>query len=279
MLARDVMTTPVFFVSPRDTIAYARNLMVKHKISRLLVMEDGRLTGMLTKKDIAYRLLQGEPEWRRRPVDQIPVEVFASGKPTVVSLDTGIKKIAEILVSKNISCVPVVENRNVVGIVTKTDLMKSGLVRALSGTAGDVMEDVATVSRYHSLDHVITVMSERNDKVVVMNNEGTIAGIITETNLAFFDNVQKIAGVAGKDVTIKRRERAEGTHSHTLRTAASVIAEDIMTSPVITIPSETPIPKALELMSKNHINSLVVMDKGAISGIIKRDDIIKEVAK
>jgi CBS domain-containing protein len=279
MLARDVMTAPVFFVSPRDTIAYARNLMVKHKISRLLVMDEGRLTGMLTKKDIAYRLLQGEPEWRRRPVDQIPVEVFASGKPTVVSPDTGIKKIAEILVSKNISCVPVVENRSVVGIVTKTDLMKSGLVRALSGTAGVVMEDVATVSRYHSLDHVITVMSERNDKVVVMNNEGTIAGIITETNLAFFDNVQKIAGVAGKDVTIKRRERAEGTHSHTLRSAASVIAEDIMTSPVITIPSETPIPKALELMSKNHINSLVVMDKGAISGIIKRDDIIKEVAK
>ena len=279
MLARDVMTAPVFFVSPRDTIAYARNLMVKHKISRLLVMEEGRLTGMLTKKDIAYRLLQGEPEWRRRPVDQIPVEVFASGKPTVVSPDTGIRKIAEILVSKNISCVPVVENRNVVGIVTKTDLMKSGLVRALSGTAGDVMEDVATVSRYHSLDHVITVMSERNDKVVVMNNEGTIAGIITETNLAFFDNVQKIAGVAGKDVTIKRRERAEGTHSHTLRTAASVIAEDIMTSPVITIPSETPILKALEMMSKNHINSLVVMDKGAMSGIIKRDDIIKEVAK
>jgi len=279
MLARDVMTAPVFFVSPRDTIAYARNLMVKHKISRLLVIDEGRLTGMLTKKDIAYRLLQGEPEWRRRPVDQIPVEVFASGKPIVISPDTGIKKIAEILVSKNISCVPVVENRNVVGIVTKTDLMKSGLVRALSGTAGDVMEDVATVSRYHSLDHVITVMSERNDKVVVMNNEGTIAGIITETNLAFFDNVQKIAGVAGKDVTIKRRERAEGTHSHTLRTAASVIAEDIMTSPVITIPSETPIPEALELMSKNHINSLVVMDNGAISGIIKRDDIIKEVAK
>ena len=65
MLARDVMTAPVFFVSPRDTIAYARNLMVKHKISRLLVIDEGRLTGMLTKKDIAYRLLQGEPEWRR----------------------------------------------------------------------------------------------------------------------------------------------------------------------------------------------------------------------
>jgi CBS domain-containing protein len=279
MLARDVMTAPVFFVSPHDTIAYARNLMVKHKISRLLVMEEGRLTGMLTKKDIAYRLLQGEPEWRRRPVDQIPVGAFASGKPTVVSPDTGIKKIAGIFVTKNISCVPVIENRNVVGIVTKTDLMKSGLVRALSCTVGDVMEDVATVSRYHSLDHVITVMSERNDKVVVMNNEGTIAGIITETNLAFFDNEQKIAGVAGKDVTIRRRERSDGTSRHSLRTIASVIAEDVMTSPVITVPPETLLPDALELMRKNHVNSLVVMKNGALSGIIKRDDIIKEVAK
>ena len=279
MLARDVMTAPVFFLSPHDTIAYARNLMVKRKISRLLVMEEGRLMGILTKKDIAYRLSQGEPEWRRRPVDQIPVGAFASGKPIVVSPDTGIKKIAGIFVSKNISCVPVIENRNVVGIVTKSDLMKSGLVRALSCTVGDVMEDVATVSRFHSLDHVISVMSERNDKVVVMNNDGTIAGIITETNLAFFDTVQKIAGVAGKDVTVRRRERVEGTSGHSLRTLAPVIAEDVMTSPVITVPSETLLPDALELMRKNHVNSLVVMENGAISGIIKRDDIIKEVAK
>jgi CBS domain-containing protein len=279
MLARDVMTAPVYFVSPQDMIAYARNLMVKHKISRLLVMEEGRLTGILTKKDIAYRLRQGEPQWRRRPIDQIPVGAFTSGKPTVVSPDTEIKKIAGIFASKNISCVPVIENRNVVGIVTKTDLMKSGLIRALSCTVGDVMEDVATVSRYHSLDHVITVMSERNDKVVVMNNEGTIAGIITETNLAFFDNEQKIAGVVGKDATIKRREREDGTRSHSLRTVASVIAEDVMTSPVIAVPPETLLPDALELMRKNHVNSLVVMENGAISGIIKRDDIIKEVAK
>ena len=78
MFARDVMTDTVFFVSPKETIAYARNLMVKHKISRLLVMEDGRLTGILTKKDIAYHIRQGEPAWRRRPVDQIPVEAFAT---------------------------------------------------------------------------------------------------------------------------------------------------------------------------------------------------------
>ena len=52
-----------------------------------------------------------------------------------------------------------------------------------------------------------------------------------------------------------------------------------MTSPVITVPPATLLPDALELMRKNHVNSLVVVENGAISGIIKRDDIIKEVAK
>jgi CBS domain-containing protein len=279
MFARDVMTDTVFFVSPKETIAYARNLMVKHKISRLLVMEEGRLTGILTKKDIAYHIRQGEPAWRRRPVDQIPVEAFATAGPVVVAPDTGIKTIAGIFVEKNISSVPVIEAGKVVGIVTKTDLMKSSLVRNLTCPVRDIMEDVATVSRFHSLDHVITVMSERDDKVVVLNNDGTIAGIITETNLAFFNNGKPGSGVGKKDVTIGRRERADRTSGQGLRSVASVVAEDVMTSPVVTVPVNSLLPDALELMRKNHINSLVVMENGTISGIIKRDDIIKEVAK
>ena len=82
-----------------------------------------------------------------------------------------------------------------------------------------------------------------------------------------------------KDVTIGRRERADGTSGQGLRSVASVVAEDVMTSPVITVPVTSMLPDAIELMRKNHINSLVVMENGTISGIIKRDDIIKEVAK
>jgi CBS domain-containing protein len=279
MFANDVMTTPVYFISPNETIAYARNLMVKHKISRIPVMEDGRLTGILTKKDIAYRLHHAEPAWRRRPVDQITVGEFATANPIVVSPDTGIREIAAIFSKNAISCVPVVDAGNVAGIVTKTDLMKSGIVHTLTCAVKDVMEDVATVSRYHSLDHVIAVMSERDDKVVVTNNDGSIAGIITETNLAFFDSGDAISRVVRKDVTARRGELTGGSSSHHVQTVESVIAEDVMTSPVITVSQATPLPDAIVLMKKNHINSLVVVENDAIAGIIKRDDIIKEVAK
>lgn len=279
MYARDVMISPVFVVDPNATVAHARNLMVRHRISHLPVMEGGKLLGIITKKDIAYRLRQGEPAWRRRPLDRIPVGALMTGSPLVVASDTGVREIARMFVDQNISSVPVVDDDVVTGIVTKTDLMKSALVRALSCTAGDVMEDVATVSRYNSLDHVVGVMSERNDKVLVTDDDGTPAGIITETNLAFYEDEPKFSGVVGKDVTIRRRETADGPGGQSLMVIPPVSAEDLMTSPVITVPAEIPLPDAIALMERHHVNSLVVMEESTISGIIKRDDIIKEVAK
>jgi CBS domain-containing protein len=279
MYARDVMTAPVFIIEPNATVAHARNLMVRHRISRLLVMDGGTLRGILTKKDIAYRMQQGEPAWRRRPLDRIPVGALMTERIVTVAPDTGVKAIARIFVEKGISSVPVEENGVVVGIVTKTDLMKSALVRQLICPVGDVMEDVATTNRYHSLDHVITVMRERHDKVLVMDDGGTPAGIITETNLAFYASEPKVSGAAGKEILISRQKTADGSGGQGLLTVSAVTAGDVMTSPVITTEPETPLPDAIALMEKHHVNSLVVMDHDTVSGILKRDDIIKEVAK
>jgi CBS domain-containing protein len=157
--------------------------------------------------------------------------------------------------------------------------MKSVLVRRITWPVGDVMEDVPTVSRYHSINRVISVMRERNDKVLVLDDDGTPAGIISETNLAFYNDEPKMSGVMGKDVTIQRRETAERGPGPALMAVASVTAGDVMTSPVLTVPPGTPVPQALETMQKHHVNSLVVVENGTVTGIIKRDDIIKEVAK
>jgi CBS domain-containing protein len=199
--------------------------------------------------------------------------------PVVVQPDTGVKEIARIFVGRNFSSVPVVDAGAVSGIITKTDLMKSALVRQITYPVGDVMEDVPAVSRYHSLNHVISVMRERNDKVLVTEDDGTPAGIISETNLAFYEDEPNISGMMGKDVTIKRRETADGMREPALMAVASVTAGDVMTSPVITVSPATPVRDALVLMEKHHVNSLVVMENGTVTGIIKRDDIIKEVAK
>ena len=279
LTAGDVMSTPVFAVSPGDTVAHARNLMVRHKISRVLVMDKEKLVGVLTKKDIGYRLSQQGAAWRRRPSDQIPVAEYATPHPVVSAPDTLLRIIAGIFVTKNISCMPVVNRGKVTGIITKSDLMKSALVTGLSGRVRDVMEDAVTVNRWHSLAHVIALMKERDEKLVVINNDGSLAGIITETNLAFHDETRKRSGVIQEEVPIRRQENPRIGSGSDAPENVPVTAGDVMTSPVITISPESPLPVAVGLMQKEQVNNLVVVEHDTLVGIIRRDDIIKEVAK
>jgi CBS domain-containing protein len=273
------MSAPVRVVAPSDTIAHARRLMIRYRISRLPVLDDGMLTGIITKKDLAYRLRRSEPAWRRRPIDRIPVSVIAVPDPVTVTPDASIRTIAAVFVEHSISSVPVMEGDEVAGIVTKSDLMRSESFHNLKCPVSDLMEDIATISRLHSLDHVIDVMSERNDKVVVTNTDGSIAGIITETNLAFFNSGARASGIVYRDIPLQRRKPAHTMRGLGALAIVPVTAEDIMTSPVHITTPEQPVNRAIADMNRYRINSLVVVDENDIVGIIKRDDIIMEVAK
>jgi CBS domain-containing protein len=279
MRAVDVMASPVYVIAPTDNVAYARNLMLRHRVSRLPVMEGNELRGILTKKDIAYRLRQTEPLWRRRPIDRIPVSILMTENPITVMPGTSIHDIAATMLDRDISGLPVVEDGKMVGIVTKLDVMRSAHVRGLSARVDEIMEEAITVSRYHSLDHVINTIKGKNDKLIVVNDNGSLAGIITESNLAFYEYLDERMNLPRKDITHLRKEEPAGQKRFRYVVEVSAVAEDIMSRPVITVPPDASLQDAVGLMLENQINSLVVVEDGDIRGLLKRDDIIKVVAK
>ncbi|HVP96651.1 CBS domain-containing protein [Methanoregula sp.] len=279
LAAADLMSSPVFVVAPGDTVAHARNMMVRHKISRVLVMDAGNLTGILTKKDIGYRLQQPGPAWRRRTPDRIPVAEYATPDPVTVAPPTLAKTVAGLFLARNISGVPVVDHGTVVGIITKSDLMKSALVAGLKGMVRDAMEDAETVNRWHSLAHVVALMKERNEKLVVTNNDGSVAGLITETNLAFHEESRRRPGRNPDEEAVRKHEQSgTGSRSDAAGTAP-VTAGDVMSGPAITVAPVSTLLYAVELMQREQVNNLVVVENNTLVGILKRDDIIKEVAK
>lgn len=275
----DVMSSPVFVIDSGENVARARNLMLKHRISRLPVLEKSLLAGIITKKDIGYRLRQSEPLWRRRPIDSIPVMALMTPDPVTVRVDAPVGQVASIMIERDISGVPVVDRAGITGIVTKSDLMKSTSAGSLTKRVAEAMEDVITVSRYHSLDHVIDLMRERNDKVVVVNNDGSLAGIVTESNLAFFLYSNVRADLPVKDITRLRKEESGGKKVLRSVYETAVVAEDLMSHPVMTIPPDALIGEAVSVMRDQSVNSLIVVADQEIKGIIKRDDIIREVAQ
>ena len=80
-------------------------------------------------------------------------------------------------------------------------------------------------------------------------------------------------------MTRQGQRKADGTRGQGSLTITRVTAEDVMTSPAVTVSPDQMLSDAIALMGRQHINSLVVVENNTISGIIKRDDIIKEVAK
>ena len=273
------MSSPVRVVAPEDTVAYARNQMIKHKISRVLVMEGDRLAGIITKKDLAYRLRNTDPIWRRRPIDRIPVSLLMTPAPLVVDPETSIRDLAALMLDRMISGIPVVNSGEVVGIVTKSDILRSASVQKLDVPATTLMEEAVTVSRYHSLDHVVDLFSESGGKLIVVNNDGTLAGIITETNLAFYEYANEAGEIPEKDIKMLRKETSGGRKSFRYVQEASAVAEDVMTHPVVTADPETTAAAAVKMMVDHHINSVVIARGSEILGIVKRDNILQEVAK
>jgi CBS domain-containing protein len=159
LAASDIMGSPVFAVSPRDAVAHARNLMVRRKISRVLVMDEGKLSGTLTKKDIGCRSPRQGTVCRRRSPDQNPVAECVTRNPVSVTPLTLAHSIARIVITKNIGGVPAIDIGVVIEIVTKVDLMKSALVTGLRGTIQDVTEDAVTAVALMQSNVSITLLS------------------------------------------------------------------------------------------------------------------------
>lgn len=279
MKAEDVMSSPVRVVTPEDTVAHARNLMIKHRISRVPVMEGDRLVGIFTKKDIAYHLRKTEPVWKRRPIDRIPVSILMTAAPAVAGPETSLREIAALMLDRMISGIPIVSGDEMIGLVTKSDILRSASARALDMPVTALMEEPVTVSRYHSLDHIVDLFSESGGKLIVVNNDGTIAGIITETNLAFFEYANDTGDIPEKDIKMLRKETSGGRKSYRYVLEASAVAEDVMTHPVVTADPDTTAAAAVKMMIDHHVNSVVIARGSEILGIVKRDNILQEVAK
>ncbi|MDD1729297.1 MAG: CBS domain-containing protein [Methanospirillum sp.] len=245
------MSSPVRACRPEDTISYARNLMLKHRISRVLVMDGQIMTGIITRKDIGYRLKSSDPAWRRRSSDNEPVSSVMTPDIITISPGSSIHDALVLMVTHQISGLPVVDQGMILGMVTKSDMMRSPLVAGFDRPVNGVMHDVYQVTREHSVDRVIDLMQSGCGTVVVTGDDGSVSGIISESDLTFAQE--------GRDMPAK------------------LLAGDIMHAPVFTIEETARTGDVIRAMAEKHITSLIITNEQGLKGIITRDDIIGEV--
>jgi len=120
MLVRDVMNHPVITVEAGTSLQEANNLMWRQGIRHLPVMERGRLVGIITDRDLRISTSELAP-MPYKPQTRVE-EVMTAPVLTADPLDP-VEEAAKVMRDRKIGCLPVVEGRELVGIITGIDLL------------------------------------------------------------------------------------------------------------------------------------------------------------
>lgn len=116
--ARDIMTRHVVFVDPDEPIEHAIDLMLRHGVSGLVVVNSCcELLGVITEFDILDII--NDPETERTMVYH-----FMTRDPKSVDVETSIFELGQIFKRKSVRRYPVLEDGKVVGIVSRRELVR-----------------------------------------------------------------------------------------------------------------------------------------------------------
>jgi CBS domain-containing protein len=127
MNVKDVMTTDVISVLEESTVEDAARLLARHRISGLPVLNrTGKLTGLVTEYDLISK--QGHSV----------ADIMSRGVISVTE-DTDVEEVAHLLTNRRIRRVPVVSGDQLVGIVSRSDLVKQIAMRWVCPTCGEVV--------------------------------------------------------------------------------------------------------------------------------------------
>lgn len=143
MRAADIMSKPVITVTPDTAVREAAALLAGHAISALPVLDGERLVGILSEGDLVRRheigtdcALRGDPWWLRllRPPSATDdyvkshaarVRDVMTRRVATVGANAPLWEIAELLETHRVKRLPVVAGERVVGIVSRSDLVKA----------------------------------------------------------------------------------------------------------------------------------------------------------
>lgn len=122
-----IMSTTLITITPEQSLYDLEELFKKHSIRHIPVVEGKKLVGVLSYSDL-LRISYADLTNNGERVEAIVYDMFTVPQvmvkvPVTVNSETTIKEVIEILAKQTFHSLPVVDNDELVGIVTTTDLL------------------------------------------------------------------------------------------------------------------------------------------------------------
>jgi len=123
ILVRDIMSNSLISADPSTTVYQIAKLMEKGGVGAIIVKKDNMPAGIITDRDFAIKIAS-----QKYPLDT-PVHKVASYPLQTINANESILVAADLMSSKKIRKLAVVENNKVVGIITSTNLVNQLAVK------------------------------------------------------------------------------------------------------------------------------------------------------
>lgn len=200
MYVKNEMTKNPITIEASDTISKAADLMSENNLHRLPVMKQGKLVGLVTKGLITSKGVGGATSLsvfelnyllNRTSVDTVMIKL----KDLVsISSDKLLEEAASVMLAHDIGCLPVVDNGELVGILTQNDLFRAFLGILGYNRKGSRI-DVRVPDTLGILGEVSKVFVKNNANIknftVYRENDDQTADLILQTDLTDTDELEK----------------------------------------------------------------------------------------
>lgn len=128
MQVKEMMSTDVVVVGRNDDLSQVEDLMVAKKLRHIPVVENGELVAIVSQRDLFKAMMSSTMGYGEKAqkayLHSVRVKEMMTYPVVTVTPDTSVGEAADLMVHKGIGCLPVVEGTQLVGVVTKTDLLR-----------------------------------------------------------------------------------------------------------------------------------------------------------
>jgi len=252
---RDFMSREVVTGTADEPVSELLPRMHSHDIHEIPILDRKKLVGLVAMRAIS----------RRKAPPDTKAKTLLESAPEA-SPDLGLAEAAELLLSSGHRSLPIGEKGKLVGILSRTDI-----IRALAGS-----EEIAGLT----VDEVMTPQPQCVSSEETVVQARTVMADLGERAVPVVDPHRRLVGVVGiKDIADlflrpKGRPRELGGDKE----AVKVTVGSVMRPPV-SVPPGSPLPKALDLMVKHNISTMIVEADREPVGIITSLDLVELAAR
>jgi CBS domain-containing protein len=151
--AYEVMTQSLATCSPDDNAAHAASIMLERDIGDVLVVEQGKLRGIVTDRDLALHTLTNHSDPHSLPVRNIMCDKLIVGNP-----DWSMGRVARTMAKHQIRRLPIVEDGQLMGIISLADIARNENRRGVIANSLKAISSPMVESNANGKAHIGTIV-------------------------------------------------------------------------------------------------------------------------